>query len=51
VDAASLLKDFDAVGRKHEAMLPEAFNDDHVYKQNLNEVLGISIEKASGMHR
>jgi hypothetical protein len=45
VDAVSLMKDFDAVGGKHEAMRPEAFNEDHVYKRNLNEVLGISIKR------
>ncbi len=44
MDAVSLIEDFDAVGGKHEAMRPEAFNEDHVYKRNLNQVLGISIK-------
>jgi len=29
---------FEEVRRKHAAMPPEAFNNDSVYKQNLNEV-------------
>ena len=43
MDAASLINDFDAVGGKHKVMPPEEFNDDHVYKQNLNQVLGILV--------
>jgi hypothetical protein len=45
VDAVSLMKDFDTVGGKHEAMRPEAFNEDDVYKRNLNQVLGISVKR------
>ena len=29
---------FDAVRREHAAMSAEAYNDDHVYKQKLNQV-------------
>jgi hypothetical protein len=29
---------FDAVRRAHAAMSAEAYNDDHVYKQKLNQV-------------
>ena len=29
---------FDAVRREHAAMPAEAYNDDHVYKQKLNQV-------------
>ncbi len=30
---------FNAVRRKHAAMPADAYNNDHVYKENLNEVL------------
>jgi hypothetical protein len=29
---------FDAVWREHAAMAVKAYNDDHVYKQKLNQV-------------
>jgi hypothetical protein len=37
-DSSSLMGAFDAVRREHAAMPAEAYNDDHVYKQKLNQV-------------
>ena len=34
---------FDAVRREHAAMAAEAYNDDHVYKQKLNQVRGVDV--------
>jgi hypothetical protein len=45
VDAISLMNDFDVERGEHVAMPPEAFNDDHVYKKKLNQVLVISIKR------
>jgi cell fate (sporulation/competence/biofilm development) regulator YlbF (YheA/YmcA/DUF963 family) len=36
---------FDAVQRQHAAMSAEAYNDDHVYKQKLNQVRVIKRRK------
>jgi hypothetical protein len=40
VDAKGLMGGFDEKRDEHEAMPPEAFNIDQVYKQKLNEVCG-----------
>jgi cyclophilin family peptidyl-prolyl cis-trans isomerase len=37
-DLLGLMAAFNEEGKDHAAMPPEAFNDDHVYKQNLNQV-------------
>ena len=38
MDSASLMGVFDEVWRAHELIPADAFNDDIVYKQNLNQV-------------
>ena len=38
VSTAALLKGFDAVLRGHKAMSAGDFNDDHTYKERLNQV-------------
>jgi hypothetical protein len=40
VDAESLMGGFDEERDEHEAMAPEAFNVDQVYKQKLSQVSG-----------
>ncbi len=40
MDAEDLMGGFDEKRDEHEAMPPESFNIDQVYKQKLNEVCG-----------
>jgi hypothetical protein len=37
-DLLGLMASFNEAGKDHAAIPPEAFNDDHLYKQNLNQV-------------
>ena len=39
------MRAFDAVRREHAAMDAEAYNDDHVYKQKLNQVRDIDVKR------
>jgi hypothetical protein len=45
-DISSLMCAFDAVRREHAAMPAEAYNDDHVYKQKLNQVRACMLSRA-----
>jgi hypothetical protein len=45
-DISSLMGAFDAVRSAHAAMSAEAYNDDHVYKQKLNQVRACMLRRA-----
>jgi hypothetical protein len=38
VNAESLIAEFDKVGKEHKMMTADMFNDDHTYKEKLNQV-------------